>query len=111
MPLLNSSEMLGSPKMAELVRELKARYPSRIVVFDLPPLLSAADVISFSPCVDATLLVVEEGKTQKQDLARAAEMLSSSALIGAVLNKSTELERPVEKSPTWLTRFLKRGSH
>src|SRR3989344_8392116 len=42
-PLANSSEMLTSPKLVRLVEELKTRYPSRIILFDLPPLLSAAD--------------------------------------------------------------------
>jgi protein-tyrosine kinase len=110
-PLSTSSEMLGSPKMAELVRELKNRYASRIVVFDLPPVLTAADVLAFSPHVDATLLVVEEGKTPKEDVGRAAEMLCSSNLIGAVLNKSMELEVAVEEPPGWVNRLLKRESH
>jgi exopolysaccharide/PEP-CTERM locus tyrosine autokinase len=87
-PLMNSSEMLNSPKMTRLVEEMKQRYPSRIVIFDLPPLLSAADALAFSPYVDAALLVVEEGKTRQQDLQRAVELLSSTNVLGTVLNKS-----------------------
>ena len=110
-PLSNSSEMLGSTKMMDLVQELKKRYPSRIVLFDLPPLLSAADALAFSPFVDATLLVVEEGKTQREDVSRAAELLSSTHLIGAVLNKSLELTVPIEKSAGWLSKLFKRKGH
>lgn len=110
-PLLNSSEMLGSPKMAELVQELKNRYPTRIVLFDLPPVLSAADAMAFSPYVDAALLVVEEGKTKRDDVARAVEMLSSTRIIGTVLNKSLELEMPEEIDSNWFKRVFKRGSH
>jgi Mrp family chromosome partitioning ATPase len=76
--------------MAALVRELKNRYRSRIVVFDLPPLLSGADVLAFAPHAEAALLVVEEGKTPAEDVTRAAELLSTTHLIGAVLNKSVE---------------------
>jgi protein-tyrosine kinase len=89
-PQLHSSEMLGWRKMSQLVKELKARYPSRIVVFDLPPLLAAADVLAFTPNIEAALLVVEEGKTQRNDVRRAAELLGSTPLIGTVLNKSAE---------------------
>jgi protein-tyrosine kinase len=89
-PQLHSSEMLGWRKMSQLVKELKARYPSRIVVFDLPPLLAAADVLAFAPNIEAALLVVEEGKTKRDDVRRAAELLSSTHLIGTVLNKSDE---------------------
>lgn len=87
-PLTNSAEMLNSPKMSRLVEELKTRYPSRIVLFDLPPLLATADAIAFAPYVDAALLVLEEGKTSMQDAKHAAELLKDTHLIGAVLNKS-----------------------
>lgn len=87
-PLTNSAEMLNSPRMARLVEELKTRYPSRIVLFDLPPLLTAADTLAFSPYVDAALLVVEEGKTQADEARRAVGLLESTNVIGTVLNKS-----------------------
>lgn len=88
-PLENSSEMLNSPKMARLVEELKSRYSSRIVLFDLPPLLSTADTLAFSPYVDAALLVIEAGKTPTHDIERATSLLlQNTKLIGTVLNKA-----------------------
>lgn len=87
-PLENSSEMLSSPKMARLVGDLKARYPSRIILFDLPPILSAADTLAFSPYVDAALLVIEDGKTQGDDVKQAVTLLQGTNLIGATLSKS-----------------------
>jgi exopolysaccharide/PEP-CTERM locus tyrosine autokinase len=92
-PIANSSEMLSSPKMAQLVDELKSRYPSRIVLFDLPPVLTSSDAIAFLPKVDAALVVIEEGSTQKQDLRQAFEMLQGVEIIGTVLNKSYTSER------------------
>ncbi len=91
-PILNSSEMLGSQKMLGLVQELKNRYPSRIVVFDLPPVLCAADALAFSPYVDAAVLVIEEGSSERDDIQRAAEMLGSTRLVGTVLNKSRQVD-------------------
>jgi len=88
--LVNSSEMLSSPKMVRLVDELKNRYASRIIIFDLPPLLSVDDALAFAPYVDAALLVVEEGGTRREDLARATEMLKGTELIGTVLNRSQD---------------------
>ncbi len=87
-PVNNSSEMLNSPKMSRLVDEMKSRYPSRIVIFDLPPVLNAADALAFSPYVDAALLVVEEGKTKRQEVQRAIDMLSGTNVLGTVLNKA-----------------------
>ncbi len=88
----NSSELVSSPKMVRLTEELKSRYPSRIVVFDLPPLLSADDTLAFSPYVDTTLLVVEDGESTREELVRAVEMLEGVHLLGTVLNKSTETQ-------------------
>jgi protein-tyrosine kinase len=79
--------------MQRLVDELKSRYPLRIIVFDLPPLLSADDALAFSPYVDTTLLVIEDGKTTKDELLRAVEMLQGVHLLGTVLNKAAETQQ------------------
>jgi exopolysaccharide/PEP-CTERM locus tyrosine autokinase len=100
-PLPNSSEMLNSPKLVRLVDELKRRYPSRIVLFDLPPLLSVADTLAFSPYVDAALLVIEEGKTKAPDLQHAVALLQGTTLIGTVLNKSTT-NSTRDSEPKWM---------
>lgn len=106
-PLTNSAEMLNSPKMVRLVEELKTRYPSRIVLFDLPPLLSAADTLAFSPYVDAALLVIEEGKTQADEVKRAIGLLEATNVIGTVLNKSWVNASQEEKDiVTWASRLL-----
>ncbi len=88
----NSTEILTSPKMLALVEEFKHRYPSRIVIFDLPPLLQTADVLAFSPYTDALLLVVEEGKTSAEDVQRALSLVKDSRpVLGTVLNKAGQL--------------------
>lgn len=87
-PMMHSSEQLSSPRMVQLVEELKTRYPDRIVLFDLPPLLMGDDVIAFAPHLDALLLVLEEGKTTKDELMRAYDLLEGHHIIGTVLNKS-----------------------
>jgi Mrp family chromosome partitioning ATPase len=74
--------------MLALVEELKHRYPARVVIFDLPPLLHTADVIAFSPHTDALLLVVEEGRTTAEEVQRALSLVKNSRpILGTVLNK------------------------
>lgn len=90
-PIKNSSEILSSARLEHLVHDFKARYPSRLVVFDLPPLLASDDVLVFMPYVDAVLLVIEEGKTVTEDIKRAIQILGPEKLIGTVLNKSEEV--------------------
>lgn len=86
-PVQNSSELLTSPQMLFLVNELKNRYASRVVLFDLPPLFPTADALAFSPYVDAMLLVVEAGQTQTEDVERALHLLQGVPILGTVLNK------------------------
>jgi protein-tyrosine kinase len=87
-PIHNSAELLASQKMRKLLRQLKNEERGRFVIFDLPAVLPYADMLSFAPLAEAVLLVVQEGKTQADDIARAGEFLSSANLIGTVLNKS-----------------------
>jgi len=87
--LLNSAELLGSPRMESLVNEIKSRYSSdRIVIFDSPSLLTVADPLVLSSYVDGILLIVEEGKTSEDDLKQTMELLNNKPLLGTVLNKS-----------------------
>lgn len=86
----NSSEMLSSPHMARLVSELVSNDPNRLIIFDLPPILSADDLLAFSPYVDAVLLVAAEGKTRRADLSIAKDLLQNLNVAGVVLNRSSE---------------------
>lgn len=86
----NSSELLNSPRMRSLSAELAQRYPERIVIYDLPPVLVVDDALAFSPLVDAFLLVVEEGGTQAEEILAAYDVLSQANILGTVLNKAAE---------------------
>lgn len=108
----NSAELLGSVQTAALVADLKARYADRIIVFDLPPVLRAADALAFAPLVDAMVMVVAEGEAERDEIVRARQLLGRSNLIGVVLNKSDEPFDPqAEEAPPprgFLARLLRR---
>ena len=87
--LANSSEALSGPRGRELVSELRDRYPERIVLFDLPPIMGADDALAFLPLVDCGLMVVAEGSTRREDLLRCMELVSKTPIVGTVLNRST----------------------
>ncbi len=89
-PLTQSSELLSSPRMLDLLRSLENEAPRRIVVFDMPPVLASDDVLAFAPQLDGLLLVVGEGATSRDSLRRAKEVLAEMNLLGVVLNRSAE---------------------
>ncbi len=84
----NSAELLSSPKMAELIAELRTQYESRIIIFDAPPILQTDDVLLSTNYFDATLLVLEDGKNKEAEITRSMQLLEGHHLIGTVLNKS-----------------------
>lgn len=86
----HSSELLAAPRMAELARQLQGESPSRIIVYDMPPLLMSDDVMVFAPLADAVLLVVTEGYSDRAAVEKAREVLGEMNLLGVVLNKSME---------------------
>jgi len=89
----DATEALGSPKMQNLIRELKNRYENRLILIDSPPLLTFADALTLSPYVDAVLLVVEVFKTTIEQVKMALELLEGRSLLGIVLNKAPTPEK------------------
>jgi capsular exopolysaccharide synthesis family protein len=84
----NSTEMLGSRKMSELVTELKARYETRLLICDLPPLLASGDALGFLPQFDCALLVVQNGGNTAAELTETRRLLAKTNLLGWILNKA-----------------------
>ncbi len=82
----NPSELLGSPRMRDLVEQLEMRYD--LCLFDSPPLLAVTDAAVLSKQLDGVLLVVKSGQTQHDALARAKELLRNvgARMLGCVLN-------------------------
>jgi len=86
-----SSELLGSPGMKTLVEDMKARYPERFIIFDVPSVLSSADALAFAPLVDFIVVVVRaDGQTSIKDVQKSLQMLPKEKVIGLVLNRKME---------------------
>ncbi|MBW1644908.1 MAG: AAA family ATPase [Deltaproteobacteria bacterium] len=86
-PLANSTELLGTPRMEQLIQEMKSRYPDRFIIFDSSPLLTTADPLVFAKHIDGILLVVEAEKTSTREVRQAMELLADKPVLGTVLNK------------------------
>lgn len=84
--LENSSEVLGSPKIAALAEELKTRYNDRLIIYDLPPVLAQDDPLVFLPQMDAILFAINEGYTSTDDIKASLNVLRHAHVIGTVLN-------------------------
>lgn len=87
-PVDKSSELLSSKSVERLVSDLKDRYSSRVVIFDLPPILNADDAMVLLPQMDCVLLVVGDGVHTESEIAEAMRLLSKSNILGVVVNKA-----------------------
>lgn len=87
----DSSERITSKRMLELIRVLKSSSQKSIVIFDLPPVLTADDAVAISPLVDGMLMVVAECETPRDDLGHGLDLLRAANVLGVVLNKSGRL--------------------
>lgn len=91
-PVPGSSELLAHARAHELLSELKGRYPDRLIIVDLPPVLLADDFLTIAPQLDCVLLVVSEGRSRREDVSRMKELLGGVRVLGTVLNASRESE-------------------
>jgi polysaccharide biosynthesis transport protein len=86
----NSSDVLNSPAIKEMLRAAKSNYD--YVLVDLPPILPVVDVKAAAHLFEAFVLVVEWGSTSTDEIFKAANAspIVSERLLGAVLNKANE---------------------
>ena len=82
------SETLSSKKISDLIKDLRQRYDSRIIIFDLPSLLHSDDAIAVIPQIDCILMVVANGMSTKREIEDSLRHLSKSNLLGTVFNKA-----------------------
>jgi protein-tyrosine kinase len=87
-PVSRSSETLSSSKVGGLIKELRDRYDSRIVIFDLPPVLSSDDAMVMIPHVDCVLMVVASGMSTEAEIEETLHHLPKENLLGVVFNKA-----------------------
>ncbi len=82
----NPTEILQSRVTRELIEQLRSEY--EMVIIDAPPLLPVADATVLSTVADGTILVINHGKTTRDQLAEAIGRLNQvgARLFGVVVN-------------------------
>jgi protein-tyrosine kinase len=87
-PRGHSTELLASSGMETLLNQLCAQDPNRIVIFDTPPLLATTESQVLATRMGQILMVVDETRSQPDDVAKAFALLESCPVVMSVLNKS-----------------------
>ena len=84
---LDSSDLVGSSAMKNLLHDITGHGPSRIIILDLPPLLTGHDVITILPQVDCVLLVAAVGTSTISEIEECNKHLQATDVVRFVLNK------------------------
>jgi protein-tyrosine kinase len=89
----NPTELLGSPRMAQLFDHLSACFDWMIV--DSSPAIPVSDASLLARLCNGVLLVVAAGATPQEMARKARAMFDGGALLGVVLNRADGLlDRP-----------------
>jgi capsular exopolysaccharide synthesis family protein len=83
----NPAELLGSQRMRTIFERLKAG--GDLLILDSPPLQAVTDAAILSSFMDATLLVIDAGRSRRRAVRPAREALAraGATVVGAVLNR------------------------
>jgi Mrp family chromosome partitioning ATPase len=88
-PRINSTELLASNSMEELLADISSRYADRIVIFDAPPLLATTESRVLAARMGQILMVVDEGTTTKADISQAFASVQACPIVLSMLNRSS----------------------
>jgi protein-tyrosine kinase len=80
-------QLLGGPRMAEMVSAARARYSDRFIVLDLPEATALQSVHPLLGWVDSTVLVVPYGATRTRAVREAVDRIGAERLAGLVMNR------------------------
>ncbi len=99
-PPVNPAELLSSARMQTMIDELSARYEDRIILFDSPPMLIAAETTVLAGKVDAVLLVVRQGTAGKAQVKKLIDTFGAERILGVVFNgyQANTFEKTVAKN-------------
>lgn len=81
----NPADLLGSRRMEEIIAALRSR--ADMLLFDAPPVVAVTDAAVLGAKVDGVLLVVAAGRSRRDHVQRARELLERAhvRIVGAVL--------------------------
>lgn len=88
----NPSELLGSPKMLQMINELKTE--ADCLVIDAPPVIAVTDACVLASQVDGIVLVISARMVRPEMARRAKELLlnANGHILGVVMNR-VEIEK------------------
>ena len=85
------AELLESERLKDLLKEIKPKFD--LILIDSPPVIPYSDASVLSSQIDGVLLVVQSGKTRREDIQQAYATLEDNHanVLGVVLNRQKQV--------------------
>lgn len=90
----HANELLASARMRELMLELSEEDPSRVIVFDSPPLLLTTEAAVLASFMGQIVFVVSADMTPQYAVTQAIEHIGEDKMVGMVLNRARRRVNP-----------------
>ena len=84
-----TTELLSSPRMRELIAELSRRYSDRIIVLDCPPMLETNEANVIAEHAGQVIFVVAGEETDQRLVLEATRRFDEDQSVGVLLNKAS----------------------
>ena len=89
-PHAMATELLASAAMDEILLDLAARYPDRVIVLDAPPLLLTTESPVLASRVGQVVIVVDAARTPAHKVAQAFATVETCPVVLSLLNKCSD---------------------
>ncbi len=86
-PSQRASELIGSPRMKELLGNLREIQGDTYIVIDSPPILVSSEPTLLSKLVDGILLVVMADWTPKRSVRKGINSIVQEKILGIIFNQ------------------------
>jgi exopolysaccharide/PEP-CTERM locus tyrosine autokinase len=90
----HANELLASSRAQELILELADEDPSRVIVFDSPPLLLTTEAAILASFMGQIVFVVSADQTPQHAVTQAIEHIGEDKMVGMVLNRARRGRNP-----------------
>jgi protein-tyrosine kinase len=90
----HANELLASARMRQLMLELSDEDPSRVIVFDSPPLLLTTEAAVLASFMGQIVFVVSADMTPQYAVTQAIEHIGEDKMVGMVLNRARRRVNP-----------------
>jgi protein-tyrosine kinase len=82
-----TARLLSGANFNKLIRNLRQGTGNSLVIIDLPPAFASDDAMITMQQLDAFLMVIDSGRTNKKQLVNSLSMFEPTPCIGTILNR------------------------